>query len=88
MPGSSATPPFLSQDGLEVQFAVNHIAHTMVLEVLTPVLVKTSEKPFSDVRVVSLSSLSWKDYVKEGVALDELHTTQKGAVGGSRIRYA
>lgn len=85
--GIMATPPSLSKDGFESQFAVNHLAHAMILHVLTPVLVKTSEQPLSDVRVVTLTSLGWKAHPKEGIAFDQLRTTQESAIGGSWIRY-
>lgn len=54
--GIMATPAGLSRDGYEIQFATNHLGHAMLIKQLLPVLLKTAERPGSDVRIVSVTS--------------------------------
>ncbi|KAF4625177.1 hypothetical protein G7Y89_g12993 [Cudoniella acicularis] len=84
--GIMQKPPSLSKDGYEIQFAINHLAHAMLTRELLPILIKTSELPDSDVRIVSLSSMGWRSHPRGGVVFDELKTTQEGFMG-SFIRY-
>lgn len=51
--GIMAQPPSLSVDGYEIQFATNHLGNSMVLQLLLPTLLKTSDLPGADVRVVT-----------------------------------
>jgi retinol dehydrogenase 12 len=46
----------VSKQGHEIALAINHVGHALLTKVLTPLLLKTSEMPKSDVRVVVLSS--------------------------------
>ncbi|KAJ9143489.1 NAD(P)-binding protein [Pleurostoma richardsiae] len=84
--GIMASPPGLSKDGFEMQFAVNHLGNAMVIQQVLPVLLRTAALPGADVRVVSLTSTGWRGHPKGGVLFDEVRTTQDG-IGGSWIRY-
>lgn len=85
--GIMAAPAELTKDGIEKQFAVNHVAHALVIRLLRPALLKAAEEPDSDVRLISLSSLAWKQHPKDGIVFDKLRTTQESLLGGSWIRY-
>jgi NAD(P)-dependent dehydrogenase (short-subunit alcohol dehydrogenase family) len=84
--GIMAVPPALSNDGFETQFAINHLAHAMMIQQLLPVLLQTAERPGSDVRVVCLTSLGWRGHPKGGVLYDEVRTPMDKFFG-SWIRY-
>lgn len=47
----------VSKDGYEMHFAVNHLAHALLLRTLLPLLQHTAQLPNADVRVVSTTSL-------------------------------
>ncbi|KAI1780901.1 oxidoreductase [Hypoxylon cercidicola] len=86
--GIMDTPPTLSEDGFEIHFAVNHLAHTMVIQTLLPTMVKTAELPGSDVRLVSLTSSGWRGHPKNGIAFSTLKTKQEDlTVLGFNVRY-
>jgi len=78
-------PPGLSKDGYELHFAINHLAHAMVIQQLLPVLEKTAKVPDSDVRVVSLTSIAWQA-ARNGITFSTLRTSQEGFMGAS-TRY-
>jgi NAD(P)-dependent dehydrogenase (short-subunit alcohol dehydrogenase family) len=74
-------PPAISTDGHEGVFAINHLAHAMVISEFLPVLEKTAALPDSDVRVVSLTSLAWGGHPPEGITFATLRTPQAGFLG-------
>lgn len=84
--GIMAVPSGTTEDGFEIQFGVNHLAHALLIRELSPVLLKTAEQPDSDVRLVSLTSTGWRGHPKGGIVFDQLRTTQD-SIGGSWIRY-
>lgn len=51
-------PPGETEMGHEIQFGTNHTGHFFLLKLLLPTLVKTAEEPESDVRVVTMSSVT------------------------------
>ncbi|KAL9115651.1 MAG: hypothetical protein Q9227_000019 [Pyrenula ochraceoflavens] len=57
--GIMCVPPVPSTTGIEPHIATNHLGHYLLTQLLLPLLLKTSSKPDSDVRVVSLSSEAW-----------------------------
>lgn len=80
-----ATPPGLSEDGYEVQFATNHIGHALLTKRLLPLLEKTAAIPGADVRVIITSSTGWHGGVMK---FDPLKTTKDTAVAMGRwLRY-
>ena len=48
--------PFLTADGYEGQFGVNHMGHFLFTRLLLPTLLSTSKLANSDVRIINLSS--------------------------------
>ena len=54
--GIMATPPSISADGYEIQFATNQLGHSLLVKLLLPVLQATSKLPGADVRVITDAS--------------------------------
>ncbi|KAI0602352.1 oxidoreductase [Biscogniauxia sp. FL1348] len=79
-------PPGLSEDGFEVTFATNHLAHAMIIQQLLPVMLKTAQIPGADVRLVSLTSAGWRGHPRDGISFATLRTTQESLIGGT-VRY-
>ncbi|KAF2764137.1 NAD(P)-binding protein [Teratosphaeria nubilosa] len=82
--GIMAAPPALSKDGWEIQFAVNHLGHAMLLRKLMPTLERTA-KTGADVRVVFTTSLGFK--FARTIAFDTLSTKQEALILGAFRRY-
>ncbi|KAJ3332289.1 hypothetical protein HDU76_000717 [Blyttiomyces sp. JEL0837] len=66
--GIMASPFTLSQDGIESQFATNHVAHHLLTTRLLPVLESSGPS-----RVVVLSSILHRDAPKEGILFDKIN---------------
>ncbi|KKY25370.1 putative short-chain dehydrogenase reductase family [Phaeomoniella chlamydospora] len=79
-------PPALSKDGFENHFAINHLAHAMIIQELLPVMLETAKLPDSDVRLIELTSTAWMSHPPNGVTFSTLRTTQEGFMG-SMYRY-
>ncbi|KAM0551338.1 hypothetical protein ACHAPJ_008444 [Fusarium lateritium] len=77
----------LTQDGLELQFGVNHVGNTTLLMGLLPIMLKTAEDPKSDVRYVALTSLGYRGHPKNGIDFDTLHSKQEDMWLGTWGRY-
>lgn len=71
------SPPAVSEDGFEIRFAVNHLAHAMIIQRLLPTMLKTAEMPGSDVRLILLTSVGWQMHPKNGIEFDTLHSKQE-----------
>ncbi|KAL6801481.1 NAD(P)-binding protein [Trichoderma sp. SZMC 28012] len=84
--GVMAAPPAVSKDGFEIHFAINHLAHAMIIRELLPVLTRTAEMPNSDVRVVCLTSEGWKGHPPSGISYDKVRT-EKGGMPIWLLRY-
>lgn len=56
--GVMALPSGETEMGHEIQFGTNHTGHFLLVKLLLPTLVKTAEEPNSDVRVVTVSSVT------------------------------
>ncbi|KAI1411225.1 oxidoreductase [Hypoxylon sp. FL1857] len=81
-------PPALSEEGYEIHFAVNHLAHAMIIQQLLPVMLRTAELPNADVRLIILTSVGWQFHPKNGIAFDTLQTKQEGlTILGFQQRY-
>jgi len=73
--GVMAVPPGLSKDGYEIQFAINHLAHALLIKLCLPALQKTASEK-GDARVVSLTSMGFKSAPTGGVIFKDLKTDQ------------
>lgn len=79
-------PAGVRADGFERHFAINHLAHAMIIQQLLPVMEKTAQQPESDVRIISLTSTAWMSHPRGGVTFSTLRTPQKGFLG-AMFRY-
>lgn len=89
--GVMALAPGTTKDGYETQFGVNHVGHAYLLKLILPLLLKTAKEPISDVRIINMSSIAYKQAPKEGIAFDSIKTGQEGLgsmiPGGRWARY-
>jgi NAD(P)-dependent dehydrogenase (short-subunit alcohol dehydrogenase family) len=71
-----AIAPGISQDGYEIQFAVNHLAHALLIKLCLPALQRAADKK-GDARIVLLTSLGFKAAPKAGIIFKDLKTSQE-----------
>ncbi|KIL94347.1 hypothetical protein FAVG1_02910 [Fusarium avenaceum] len=76
----------ITQDGLELQFGVNHVGNATLLMALLPVMLRTAEQG-SDVRFVSVTSLGYAGHPKNGIDFETLHSGQEHISFGTFGRY-
>ena len=62
----------VSKDGYEMHFAVNHLAHALLIRILLPLLQRTAKLPDADVRVISTTSLGALFAENIGIPIDKL----------------
>ncbi|KAK9072909.1 hypothetical protein SSX86_009345 [Deinandra increscens subsp. villosa] len=68
------SPPFsLSQDGIELQFATNHIGHFLLTNLLLDTMKRTSTKSQKEGRIVVVSSELHKMSYPEGIRFDKIN---------------
>lgn len=75
--GIMANPAGLTKDGYEIQFGTNHMGHALMIKLLLPLLQRTAEQPNSDVRIVNMSSVAYKQAPSSGIEFNSLKTTQE-----------
>lgn len=84
-------PASTTKDGYEVQFGTNHLGHALLVKLLMPALLKTTEQPGADTRIINMSSYAYRYAPKQGIAFDTLKTDQNslgGLIPGPRwTRY-
>ncbi|KAI0384866.1 oxidoreductase [Hypomontagnella monticulosa] len=81
-------PPAVSDDGFEIHFAVNHLAHAMIIRQLLPVMAKTAELPNSDVRLIALTSAGWRGHPRNGISFSTIRSKQEDlTLLGFNLRY-
>lgn len=74
--GIMATPPSISVDGHEIQFATNQMGHALLVKLLLPLLQSTAKLPEADVRVINMTSVAYKQAPRQGIDLATLKTDQ------------
>ena len=84
--GVMGTDPSLTKDGYEHQFAVNQMAHALMVKMLLPTLQSTAHQT-GDARVVFESSVGFRWTPSGGIRFDELKTTQDYSFAGRWVRY-
>ena len=72
--GIMATPPSMSKDGYEIQFATNHLGHALLIKLLLPCMLSTAAQPDSDVRIINLSSVAYNTVPNAGIEFAKLKT--------------
>jgi NAD(P)-dependent dehydrogenase (short-subunit alcohol dehydrogenase family) len=84
--GIMATPNVLTKDGYELQFGTNHLGHALLIKLLIPLMLETASRPNADVRIITLSSLTYKHFTpSQGIEFQKLKT--KGANYGSYFNF-
>ncbi|XP_022931508.1 short-chain dehydrogenase TIC 32, chloroplastic-like [Cucurbita moschata] len=71
--GVMATPFMLSHDGMELQFATNHIGHFLLTNLLLETMKKTVVECKKEGRIVNLSSEGHRLTYGEGVRFDKIN---------------
>lgn len=84
--GVMATDAAVSEDGYENQFAVNHVAHALLVKLLLPTIQKTVETS-GEARILFLSSLGFMYPFPGGILFDSLKTPQDLGPGSQWARY-
>ena len=81
--GIMATPPGLSEDGYEIQFATNHIGHALLTKLLLPLLEATAaaQRDKGDVRIVNVTSIAQEWFGPPKGLLLEDAKTQMDTIG-------
>ena len=83
--GIMAVPPALTADGYEIQFGTNHLGHALLTKLLVPTMLKTAQKPGSDVRIVTLASRGHQRAPDVGIHFERLRSTMEAS--WSFLRY-
>ena len=81
-----ALEPGTTRDGYESQFGVNHMAHSLLIRRLLPLLQSTQSKQ-GEARIVILSSLGFRFAPTGGIAFKDVKTPQPITVMGRFTRY-
>ncbi|KAJ4785100.1 NAD(P)-binding Rossmann-fold superfamily protein [Rhynchospora pubera] len=71
--GVMATPFLLSQDGIELQFATNHLGHFLLTDLLLETMKNTSHECNTEGRIVIVSSEGYKFTYREGILFDKIN---------------
>ncbi|XP_042467372.1 short-chain dehydrogenase TIC 32, chloroplastic-like [Zingiber officinale] len=82
--------PFkLSEDGIEMQFATNHIGHFLLTNLLLPKIKRTAAETGIEGRIVNLSSADHLTTYREGIRFDKINDeaayNDKLAYGQSKL---
>ncbi|XP_020079885.1 short-chain dehydrogenase TIC 32, chloroplastic-like [Ananas comosus] len=87
--GVMATPFSLSQDGIELQFATNHIGHFLLTNLLLENLKNTARESEVEGRIVNVSSEGHRFSYGEGIRFDKINDPSSysslGAYGQSKL---
>ncbi|XP_076953267.1 short-chain dehydrogenase TIC 32, chloroplastic-like [Bidens hawaiensis] len=70
--GIMASPFLLSKDGIELQFATNHIGHFLLTQLLLDTMKRTSLEQNKEGRIVSVSSEAHR-FAYKGIFFDDLN---------------
>lgn len=71
--GVMATPFMLSHDGIELQFATNHLGHFLLTNLLLETMKKTVHESKTEGRIVNLSSEGHRVTYSEGIRFDKIN---------------
>ena len=76
--GIMAVPAGTTHEGYEIQFGTNHIGHALLTKLLLPTLLKTAERPATDVRILNLTSEGHKLAPTGGIIFDKAQLDAQG----------
>ncbi|XP_077241922.1 short-chain dehydrogenase TIC 32, chloroplastic-like isoform X2 [Tasmannia lanceolata] len=71
--GVMACPFMLSHDGIELQFATNHLGHFLLTDILLETMKNTALKSNIEGRIVNVSSEGHKLAYREGIRFDKIN---------------
>ncbi|KAM7273331.1 hypothetical protein ACFE04_027995 [Oxalis oulophora] len=71
--GIMANPFMLSKDGIELQFATNHIGHFLLTNLLLETMKRTARETRKEGRIVNVSSRRHKLSYPEGIRFDKIN---------------
>lgn len=74
--GIMAVDPGTTEDGVEVQFGINHLGHALLIKLLLPLMLQTARASDSDVRIINMSSIAYQQAPKIGIDFATLHSDQ------------
>lgn len=74
--GVIAVPPGVSKDSYEIQFAINHLAHALLMKLCLPALQNAADEK-GDARIVSLTSLAFSSAPSAGIIFKDLKSSQE-----------
>ncbi|XP_051195060.1 short-chain dehydrogenase TIC 32, chloroplastic-like [Lolium perenne] len=87
--GVMAIPFTLSKDGIEMQFATNHVGHFLLTHLLLENMKKASRESNVEGRIVNVSSEGHRVTYKEGIRFDKINDEAEygtiGAYGQSKL---
>ena len=76
--GIMAVPAGTTEEGHEIQFSTNHIGHALLTKMLLPTLLRTADRPTTDVRVLNLTSEGHKLAPTGGILFDKTKLDAQG----------
>ncbi|KAL3834400.1 hypothetical protein ACJIZ3_009136 [Penstemon smallii] len=71
--GVMATPFMLSKDNIELQFAINHVGHFLLTNLMLETMKKTTRESSREGRIVNVSSRRHKFSYPEGIRFDKIN---------------
>ncbi|GAB2224630.1 hypothetical protein Droror1_Dr00005393 [Drosera rotundifolia] len=71
--GIMAVPYKLSKDGIELQFATNHIGHFLLTNLMLDTMKKSITERNAEGRIVNVSSEAYRFAYKEGIRFDRIN---------------
>ncbi|XP_062193629.1 uncharacterized protein LOC133897074 [Phragmites australis] len=87
--GVMAIPFALSKDGIEMQFATNHVGHFLLTHLLLDTMKKTSRGSSVEGRIVNVSSEGHRFAYREGIRFEKINDesvySSIGAYGQSKL---
>ncbi|TVU10587.1 hypothetical protein EJB05_44129 [Eragrostis curvula] len=87
--GVMAIPFALSKDGIEMQFATNHVGHFLLTHLLLDTMKNTSHESNVEGRIVNVSSEGHRFAYKEGIRFEKINDesvySSIGAYGQSKL---
>ncbi|KAM0938831.1 putative very-long-chain 3-oxoacyl-CoA reductase [Dioscorea sansibarensis] len=88
--GVFGTPFSLSHDGIEMQFATNHIGHFLLTYLLLDNMKKTSIETGIEGRIVNVSSMAHRITYSEGIHFDKINdeSTYSGWFAYAQSKFA